>query len=655
MIRALILLISFVAVLAGEDSGGEVQHRLPAVSNVFPQGSQPGARVRVEILGQYLDRAERIVFLDPAITGKLVEATPTRLVAEFNSVESGRLGPHYFRVISPRGASNAALFRLGSQPHREEREPNSKMESAETVPVPVTINGQLAADDDYDFFRFHAAAGETLIFDLRAARNGSSLDAALILLDARGRKLEHDEDTFIWDPFFAHRFAEEGEYVAVVQPTHTRNDPGFTYQLDIRRDPHLATVSPIALPPDSESGVTLFGQGLLNRSAKMTFEESGLTGELLTVNGTTATARVKVAANVTPGAHRFMVGGSNWATVLVDPAPVHRGTGELTSFPASITGIARYREPEQFTLQAQAGQSLVFEVRAQRYGSPVDSVLRILDAKGKVVATNDDGKFDGAVFNKDSRIEHRFIEAGTYRVEIRNLWATTGEDFPYQISIRPPEPHVNLMLESDHPYVIAGQTGKLKVSASRIDGFDRDIPLEITGLPAGVTAKPAIIASGGTDIEIEIDATQARAGTVGAIGVRSPVSPRAAWKAIQISSGGGEGRHYGEVDGAMLAVVEQPLFSLECAATSLNLVRGGSATLKVAITRRPGFEEQLKFTAENLPPGVSMELVEDGTRESALRFRAASDAPAGRAARVSIWGSGGGQTQAAPKIALLVD
>ena len=49
---------------------------------------------------------------------------------------------------------------------------------------------------------------------------------ALILLDRRGRKLQHDEDTFVWDPFFVHRFAHAGEYVAVVQPTHTRNDPG---------------------------------------------------------------------------------------------------------------------------------------------------------------------------------------------------------------------------------------------------------------------------------------------------------------------------------------------------------------------------------------------------------------------------------------------
>jgi hypothetical protein len=625
------------------------------VSSVFPQGSQPGETVRVEILGQHLDRAGRLVFQDPDVTGKILEIEPTRLVAEIGSSKTGKLGPHYFRVVSPRGASNAALFRLGSQPHRTEREPNSSMDEAETVTLPVSINARLEIDNDFDFFRFHAAAGETLVFDLRAARNGSSLDAALVLLDSRGRKLEHDEDTFIWDPFFVHRFADAGDYFAVVQPTSSHNDPGFAYQLDIRRDAHLETVSPIALPPGVEAEVTVFGQGLVNRAAKIEFDDSGFSATLLSVSGTTATARVKVPAGARPGPHHFTIGGSNPAALIVDPAPVHRGPDAVTQFPASITGIARYRQPEQFAVSVVAGQSLVFEVRAQRYGSPVDSVLRILDAKGKVVANNDDGKFSGAAFNKDSRIEHVFAEAGTYQLEIRNLWATTGEDFPYQISIRRPEPHVDLMLASDNPYVFAGQKGKLKVTASRIDGSEGEIPLELTGLPAGVTAKPVAIPVDASEIDIEIDATSAAAGAVGLVEVRSPLAKRPAWRAVQVNSGGGEGRHYGEVQGAMLGVVERPLFSLECAATALNLVRGGTATLKVSVARRPGFEDKLTFTAQNLPPGVTMDMVEGGTQESMLRFRAGKDIAVGRAARVSISASGGGQTQAAPKIALLVD
>ena len=657
LIPTLVFLLAAAA--GGEESKPEVEHRLPAVGSVFPQGAQPGELVRVEILGQHLDRATRVVFLDQAVTGKLLEVEPTRLVAEISSASGGAIGPHYFRVISPRGASNAALFRLGSQPHRAESEPNSAMDQAETVPVPVTINARLERDDDFDFFRFHAGAGETLIFDLRAARNGSSLDAALILLDGRGRKLEHDEDTFIWDPFFVHRFAEDGFYFAVVQPTHTRNDPGFGYQLDIRRDAHLETVSPLALAPGVETEVTIHGQGLVDSTARIEFDEPGFLGQLLKASGTTATARVKAPAEAQSGPYRFTLrtqwGRSNHATLLVDPAPVHAGPGAMSRFPVTINGTARYRQPERFALDAQTGQSLVFEVRAQRYGSPVDSVLRILDAKGKVLANNDDGNFAGVSFNKDSRILHRFAEAGTYTIEIRNLWTTTGENFPYHLSIRPPEPRAELLLASDNPYVFAGQTGKLKITAARLDGLEAEIPLSIAGLPVGVTAKPASIAAGTSEVEVEIDATGAQSGVAGMIEVRSPLAAQPAGRAIQISSGGGEGRHYGHVTGAMLAVVERPLFSLECAASSLNLVRDGTATLKVSITRQPGFQDPLTFSAANLPAGVAMEQVDSGAGEATLRFRAAKDAASGRAARVSLTGTAGGQTQAAPKISLLVD
>ncbi len=514
MLPALVFLLT--AAVAGEESVPEVQHRLPAVASVFPQGSQPGERVRVEILGQHLDHAARIVFLDPAVTGKLIEVEPTRLAAEIVSVAGGALGPHYFRVISPRGASNASLFRLGSQPHRTESEPNSAMDRSETVPVPVTINARLERDDDFDFFRFHAGAGETLVFDLRAARNGSGLDAALILLDGRGRKLEHDEDRFIWDPFFVHRFVEDGFYFAVVQPTHTRNDPGFAYQLDIRRDAHLETVSPLALTPGVETEVTIHGQGLVDPTAGIDFDEAGFSAELIRASGTTATARVKAPVEARPGPYRFTLrsqwGRSNPATMLLDPVPVYSGQGLIAKFPIAINGTARYRRPERFALDVQAGQSLVFEVRAHRFGSPVDSVLRILDAKGKVLANNDDGNFAGGAFNKDSRILHRFADAGSYTLEIRNLWATTGEDFPYQLSIRPPEPRAELMMASDNPYVFAGRTGKIKISAARVDGLETEIPLSITGLPEGATAKPAAIAAGSSEVEIEIDATGAQSG-----------------------------------------------------------------------------------------------------------------------------------------------
>ncbi len=637
------------------------EHRLPALSSVFPQGSVAGAKLRVEALGQYLDRAQAVVFLDGAIRGRVVESRPTRLELDLEVAPEAALGAHYFRIVSPRGASNLLLFRVGDQPHRLEREPNSSLDRAEEVPLPATVNGRLNADGDFDFYRFRAEQGETWVFDLRAARNGSGLDAALILLDAEGRKLAHSEDVFIWDPFFAHTFAKAGAYSVVVQPTHTRLDPGFAYQLDIRKAPHLETVSPLSFAPGAASEATIYGAGIAGHPARLWFNAAGFQGEVLEMRGSTARVKIRVPEQAAEGPRELAIetsaGRSNPATFLVDSTPVHSG-GETITPPVAILGVARYRQPERFFFDAEAAQKLVFEVRAQRFGSPVDSILRILDAKGKDIAVNDDASFAGVQFNKDSRISHTFQEAGRYQLEIRNLWAVTGENFPYQLLVTPPRPGVELMLASDQPYLHPGEAGTLKVTAARRDGFEGAVALEVRGLPAGITAEASEIAAGKNDGEIRLRAAGAAPGTFAQIEVVSPQASEPAWRSVRIAGGGGEGAATARVNLATLTVAEKTPFRLETAATNLNLVRGGMAEVRVQIQRAKDYTGEIRLTVENLPAGVTAEpvLAPAGAQNATILLRAGGEARAGRYARLSILGStSGGGAETSPRFSLLVD
>jgi hypothetical protein len=159
-----------------------------------------------------------------------------------------------------------------------------------------------------------------------------------------------------------------------------------------------------------------------------------------------ATARVKVHAPadgrgpVEPLPHRAAA-----PTGDADRTPVYSGGAEIHA-PVSINGIARYRQPERFAFDVKAGDTLVFEVRAQRFGSPVDSLVRLVDTLGNQLAANDDYNFPGSHFSKDSYLSHEFKEGGRFFVEIRNLWKTTGEDFPYQLLV-PAEPRFELELK----------------------------------------------------------------------------------------------------------------------------------------------------------------------------------------------------------------
>lgn len=376
------------------------------------------------------------------------------------------------------------------------------------------------------------------------------------------------------------------------------------------------------------------------------------------MEGNSARVRLRVPANTPDGPVELTLltpgGRSNSIELLVDSTPRHPG-GDRISPPTSITGVAKYRQPDLYRFTAQAGQTLVFEVRGQRFGSPVDLTMRLLDSVGKQVALNDDFTFVGGKFyQRDPRILHTFKEAGEYAVELRNVVQVVGERSPYQLLVRPPQPSYTLQLSNERPHVYPGGESPWKVSAQRLDGHNDPIALTLSGLPAGITADPVTIPAGKDEAAFLLRAT-GKPGTAGFVTVKS--DRQNAWRSVRVSSGGGEGAAFTRLDQALLSISEKPNFSLEAQATNVNIPRGGSAVIPVAIRRENGFATPIAFTAENLPPGVTLEAVSASGDSNAvqLKITAAPDAALGRAPRVAILGSAAGESHEAPKITVQVD
>jgi hypothetical protein len=557
------------------------------------------------------------------------------------------------------------LFRVGDLPHVTEREPNSTFAEANPVEPPLTINGRLNFDGDFDFYRFRAEAGQTWIFDVRAARNGNGLDAALILLDEHAREIVRNEDYFIWDPFLEHKFDRSGTYTVVVQPTHTQLDPNFAYQLDIRSAPHIETVSPIAIAPGASLDATLYGAGLLDKSAEVVITRggaiaTGFAGRILATHDSSALIRIEVPQNADPGTYELALstsaGNSDSAMFLVDSTPVYHGTGSIQP-PVSITGTTHYRDPERFWFEAKRRQALVFEVRARRYGSPVDSVLRILDDKGKELARNDDADFPGVADNKDSRIFHTFAEDGRYQVELRNLVRVTGEDFPYQLLVYPAAPHTNIMLATDQLYVEADGEGAIGINVERLFGFDGAVELYVSGLPDGVTAERTAVPPGETKAKIQLHARNVKPGVYGTVHVFGKGVELPAWRSVKISGGEGEGRTFFRVDSPVLVVSERPFFVLEAEVTRANLVRGGTVDIPVQIQRADQFAADIEFHVEGLPEGVTADpvIAHDGQINVKIRLNANSSAATGRTKEIALIGVAQGHVEEAPAISIQVD
>jgi hypothetical protein len=370
--------------------------------------------------------------------------------------------------------------------------------------------------------------------------------------------------------------------------------------------------------------------------------------------------KMHVPADAREGEHQLALmtagGRSDTATFLIDRLPPHTG-GESISPPVSIAGTARYLQPERFFFNAKASQTIEFEVRAQRFGSPVDSILRILDGQGKKLAENDDGSFPGAQANKDSALSYTFQKDGRYELQMRNLSALSGENYPYELVVQPAEPGCELILDSDQPFVYPDGFGSLKIKVVRKGGFEGPIKLEVAGLPQGVTADPTEIPALKTEGEIHFRASKSAAGYA-SIAVSSPQAKRQAWRYLTITSDGGSASTPARLDRAVIAVAEKPLFGLEPALTTVNLVRGQSVEIPVEIHRAATFAEQIQFGFENLPPGVTAEPSSAfaSAQFAKIRVHAAREAAPGKYAHVVILGTSvGGRVEPAPQVQISVE
>src|SRR6185295_8629317 len=132
-------------------------------------------------------------------------------------------------------------------------------------------------------------------------------------------------------------------------------------------------------------------------------------------------------------------GVSSLQPFMVDDLPcvVSIGTNKNVAsaqrivLPTAVDGSCIEEGFNYFKFTASAGQKLSVEVVAQRLGSPLDPVIRLLDSKGRELAYSDDEPALGA----DSRFSHKFAAKGEYVLEIRDIRYQGGSSYRYHLRI----------------------------------------------------------------------------------------------------------------------------------------------------------------------------------------------------------------------------
>jgi hypothetical protein len=190
---------------------------LPFVTSIFPLGGPAGVATAVEFTGWNLAPEQRT-----------------------QTVRFAAAGRQSLAVTNHGHRSNRVPFAVDDWPDCRELEPNDLSRAAQTVALPVIINGRIQAADDVDVFRFAGRAGQEIVAEVMARRLNSPLDSGLQLLDAQGRQIAFNDDyadrgagleTHHADSYLRATLPVEGIYYLHLRDTQQGSGPEYAYRL----------------------------------------------------------------------------------------------------------------------------------------------------------------------------------------------------------------------------------------------------------------------------------------------------------------------------------------------------------------------------------------------------------------------------------------
>lgn len=199
------------------------------------------------------------------------------------------------------------------------------------------------------------------------------------------------------------------------------------------QEPAINGTSPGALAPGATVSLQLNGGNLASaKKLWLSFPGEAVLADGIDKNGENpaqVTYKVTVPADTGCGVQAIRVvtdkGVSPLRLIFIDDLPSAGSVGSNTQFasaqavtvPTAIDGAVAGLSWQFFKFPAKAGQRLSFEVVARRIGSSLDPFMRLLDAKGRELAYND----DTPGLSSDASIVYTFKEDGEYTLELRDI------------------------------------------------------------------------------------------------------------------------------------------------------------------------------------------------------------------------------------------
>jgi hypothetical protein len=280
-----------------------------------------------------------------------------------------------------------------------EKEPNDIPIQAQLIPLPAMVMGKLYKAGDIDYYQFLLDKGAELGLQVKPGP-GSKISPVveLLLTDGTMRRSENG--------VLGYRCTKKGRYLLSIRDREHRGGNEFAYSLFAGPVPVITSISPLGLQRGTQTTVSITGVNLGQPQPKPSFGFSELDQTLLEIRVSAAPdakvgSRINVPLETPYGPpvnpqslvvgefkeiHPSLGGAKNleYDKTYTLPIPCLVETPSTYNCSVGKDTIGLWFSPPAGFI-AQKGQPLVIEVEASRLGTPLDSVIEILDKHGKPV------------------------------------------------------------------------------------------------------------------------------------------------------------------------------------------------------------------------------------------------------------------------------
>jgi hypothetical protein len=456
----------------------------PVLDGLFPPGGRRGETVTVTAAGSFGQWPVKVWTEDQAIA---VTPLPEKAKLSIAVAPDASVGVHWLRLFDDDGATAIRPFMVGTLPEVVETEPNDDPRKPQRLEsAAVTINGKLARSGDVDGYAVTLQKGQTLVAAMEANRHlGAPMDGVLQIVSGDGFVLADNDDAPDRDPLIVFNAPADGAYLVrafafPAEPDAAIRFSGgesFVYRLTLTTGGFLDHVYPLAVSRAGPARVEAAGWNILESARWLEVAVPGANVDHVVID------------------HPLLAGAcavrlEPW-NATVETEPNTREQPQEIALPITITGrIDPPRDQDAFQFVARKGETWLIQVASRGLGHPLDPVLKVLDASGKVLTEMDDPGSRRRSATRDPELTFTAPADAAYRIVVGDLHGQGSFRHVYRLSAAAPTVDYVLAVTSDQFTLAPGKPLKVPVSVTRNNGFGGtvEVSIEGAGLPASLAA-----------------------------------------------------------------------------------------------------------------------------------------------------------------------